>query len=175
MRKIVLLVLSAVLMISLASCGEAPDDRGLCVDWYPVHIFLKVTDVNGADLLDPENPDNMIDGTSITFKGETYEASRQWYETGRMFERPSTKVVDTYLYGLFLIKELEGFRLIFGEIDGAADMDEDLLVTLPNGTTGVIHYHCSNHNVRKLSCDRSWKFNGSESEGNIFSFVVSNK
>lgn len=94
---------------------------------------------------------------------------------------PTTKVFFAQLYGLFLVNgemfdscsETVGFSLFFGQIDGAADMDEDLVVTLSNGMTGTIHYHCSNHNERKLSCDRSWKFNGAKHEGNIFTFVVS--
>ncbi len=151
------------------------------VDWAPVSLFLRVVDEEGADLLNPENPDNLIDGASITFMGNTYNVSRQWYETGNPFEMPATKAIFAPLYGLFLVNgemfsnhsETAGFSLFFGEIDGAIDMDEDLVVTLPNGMTGTIHYHCSNHNERKLSCDRSWKFSGEKVEESIFTFVVS--
>ena len=178
MRKVLVLIMSTVLMVSLTGCeiGE-----GVEVDWAPVSIFLRVVDSEGTDLLNPENPNNVIDGTSITFKGNTYNASRQWYETRNPFEMPATKAIFSPLYGLFLVNvvmfgndsETAGFSLFFCEIDGAIDMDEDLVVTLSNGMTGTIHYHCSNHNERKLRCDRSWKFNGAKHEGNIFTFVVS--
>ena len=178
MRKVLVLIMSTVLMVSLTGCeiGE-----GVEVDWAPVSIFLRVVDSEGTDLLNPENPNNVIDGTSITFKGNTYNASRHWYETGNPFEMPATKAIFAPLYCLFLVNgemfsnhsETAGFSLFFGEIDGAIDMDEDLVVTLSNGMTGTIHYHCSNHNERKLRCDRSWKFNGAKHEGNIFTFVVS--
>ena len=178
MRKVLVLIMSTVLMVSLTGCeiGE-----GVEVDWAPVSIFLRVVDSEGTDLLNLENPNNVIDGTSITFKGNTYNASRQWYETGNPFEMPATKAIFAPLYGLFLVNgemfsnhsETAGFSLFFGEIDGAIDMDEDLVVTLSNGMTGTIHYHCSNHNERKLRCDRSWKFNGAKHEGNSFTFVVS--
>lgn len=178
MRKVLVLIMSTVLMVSLTGCeiGE-----GVEVDWAPVSIFLRVVDSEGTDLLNPENPNNVIDGTSITFKGNTYNASRQWYETRNPFEMPATKAIFAPLYGLFLVNgemfsnhsETAGFSLFFCEIDGAIDMDEDLVVTLSNGMTGTIHYHCSNHNERKLRCDRSWKFNGAKHEGNIFTFVVS--
>ena len=185
MRRLVSFVLAILLTVSFTGCEKLGGNGGggdWIVDWVPVSLFLRVVDEEGADLLDPENPDNLIDGTSITFKGKTYSASRQWYEAGRPFEMPATKAILAQLYGLFLINgeifnthsETAGFSLIFGEIDGALDMDEDLVVTLPNGITGTIHYHCSNHNERKLSCDRSWKFNGAKHEGNIFTFVVSN-
>lgn len=146
---------------------------GMIVDWSPVNVIIQVTDGHGADLLDPENPNNMIDGTSITFQGKTYEASRE--------DRLSavTKEYLALIYGLRLKKfdesvnkNAKGYYLIFGEIDGAKDMDEDLVVTLPNGMTCTIHYHCSKHNENKLSCKRSWKFNGTKHEGNIFTFVV---
>lgn len=178
MRRLVLFALSAVLMVSFTGCEKI----GREVDWAPVSLFMRVVDEEGADLLDPENPNNLIDGASITFKGKTYSASRQWYETGNPYEMPATKAIFAPLYGLFLVNgdmfdnnsETAGFSLFFGGIDGAEDMDEDLVVTLPNGITGTIHYHCSNHNDRKASCDRSWKFNGAKREGNIFTFVVSN-
>lgn len=143
-------------------------------DWYPVSVFLKVTDSRGTDLFDPENPDNMIDGTTITFQGQTYEASRE-----KTYLYQDTKEYFAIVYGLFLTKDSlyypdkrDGYSLRFYEIDGALDMDEDLVVTLPDGTTGTIHYHCSNHNYRKGTCDRIWKFNGEEHKGNIFTFVI---
>lgn len=185
MRRLVSFVLAALLMMSFTGCEKLGGNGGggdWIVDWAPVSIFLRVVDAEGTDLLNPENPNNVIDGTSITFKGNTYNASRQWYETGNPFEMPTTKAIFAPLYGLFLVNgemfsnhsETAVFCLFFGEIDGAIDMDEDLEVTLSNGMTGTIHYHCSNHNERKLSCDRSWKFNGAKHEGNIFTFVVSN-
>ena len=181
MRKFVLFVLSTVMIASLAGC-EKISGGGMEVDWAPVSLFLRVVDGEGTDLLDPANPNNMIDGFSIIFKGDIYNASKQWYEAGRPYEMPVTKAILARLYGLFLVNgemfsnysETAGFSLFFGEIDGAADMDEDLVVTLPNGMTGTIHYHCSNHNERSINCDRSWKFNGAKHEGNIFTFVVSN-
>ena len=185
MRRLVSFVLAILLTVSFTGCEKLGGNGGggdWIVDWVPVSFFLRVVDEGGRDLLDPENPNNLIDGTSITFKGNTYSASRQWYEAGRPYEMPATKAILAQLYGLFLVNgemffmnsNTAGFSLFFGEIDGARDMDEDLVVTLPNGMTGTIHYHCSNHNERKLSCDRSWKFNGAKHEGNIFTFVVSN-
>ena len=179
MKKFMSFILAARLIASLTGCEKW---GGMEVDWAPVSFFLRVVDEEGTDLLDPENPNNLIDSASITFKGNTYNASRQWYETGRPYEMPATKAILAQLFGLFLVNgemffmnsDTACFSLFFGEIDGAMDMDEDLLVTLPDGTTGTIHYHCSNHNERKLSCDRSWKFNGAKHEGNIFTFVVSN-
>lgn len=178
MKKIILFLLSAVMMVSLSGCDAIEDIFGedRIVDWAPVNLYMKVTDSQGIDLLDPENPDNMIDGTTITYKGNTYEARREK-------ENPilETRALPARFYGLYLAKDariyggtVEGYCLVFGEIDGAANMDEDLVVTLPNGTTGTIHYHCSKHNERKVSCKRYYKFNGVKTDKNIFTFVVPN-
>lgn len=63
------------------------------------------------------------------------------------------------------------YRLVFGEIDGAADMDEDIVLNWPDGSKDVTHYHCSDHREgRHPKCNRSWELNGSEHEGNTFRF-----
>jgi len=177
MRKFILLCVITVM--SLASCDKS-ENGNYVVDWSPVSLFVKVADAQGADLLDPKNPENMIDGTTITYKGVTYKASRTLYETGLLDNEPQTKALLARIYGLYLVSDSTqiepapvGFSLRFGDIDGAADMDEDLIVTLPDGTTGTIHYHCSKHNEKKLSCNRSWKFNGEKTDRNVFTFVVS--
>lgn len=165
-------------LIAFTGCDVLEDDR--IVDWAPVNLYLKVTDGKGTDLLDPESPNNMIDGTTITFKGKTYEASREWMNEQDSVNEPKTRAYLAHMYGLLLINDSmyhkdrpQGFSLVFGEIDGAADMDEDLVVTLPDGTTGTIHYHCSDHSERKLKCNRSWKFNGAKADSNVFTFIVS--
>ena len=62
-------------------------------------------------------------------------------------------------------------RLLFGEIDGGADMNEDLVINWGNGTTDVINYQCSKHNERKLSCKREWKVNGKKFGGEVRQFA----
>lgn len=174
MRKNKIIAVSAVsLLMSLFVACDLIDPSGdRIVDWAPVSLTIKVVDGHGTDLLNPDNPDNMIDGTTITFKGKTYEATR---EQSPQYAEITTRAYAPIMYGLYLSKPLNGaggYVLVFGEIDGAADMDEDLVVTLPDGTVGTIHYHCSKHNERKLSCKRSWKFNGVTVLEPNFTFVV---
>lgn len=178
-RKFFAIALYAVMMLSFAGCDNIIGND-IIVDWAPVSLYLRIVDSNGVDLLDPENPDNMIEGTTLTFKGVTYNASTQWYDTGHPYQMASTKAIYAPLYGLFLVNGkllnsqsmASDFSLYFGEIDGARDMDEDLTVTLPNGTTATIHYHCSNHNERRLTCNRSWTFNGKKHNGSTFVIEV---
>lgn len=149
----------------------------IIVDWAPVVIWGKVQDSAGNDLLDPENPNNLIDGATITFKGKTYTSSRELFN--RSDRNPDTKAYLARIYGFMLVsdddynKDATGFSLIFGEIDGADDMDEEITITLSNGTKSVIHYHCSKHRtIPKVKCDRSWKFNGQPHDGRFFIIKV---
>ena len=148
-------------------------DPDVIVDWAPVNVYLTVQDKSGKDLLDPESQDNWIEGTTITFKGETYKGSREWRDARNDSDNVATRAYLAVMRGLNLVKDSgNGFKLVFGEIDGAVDMDEDLVVSWPDGTKDTIHYHCSNHRWgRNPDCDRSWKLNGKKASSNIFKFV----
>ncbi len=169
---------ASLVLFSLTGCAKFLNGGGYIVDWSPVNVYLKIQDAAGTDLLDPDNPDNLIDGTSITFQGKTYEAQRSWYERASG-KGPQTKAYLAQIYGLFLIQDKmiwnnagDGFSLIFGEIDGAADLDEDLVVHLADGTEHTIHYHCSDHvEGENPSCKRSWKLDGVDVDSNLFTFV----
>ena len=168
-------MMTVVLLLS-ASC----DDEYI-TDWSPVNVYLEISDNNGNDLLDPDNADNIIDDITLSFKGKTYKASREWIETGSQSTLTQTKAYLAQLYGLYLIEGgiewagiKEGFALYFGEIDGAEDMDEDLVVTLPDNATHTIHYHCSQHKLgRHPKCKRTWSVDGKETDGNIFPMTYS--
>lgn len=113
-------------------------------------------------------------GMTLTFKGETYTV-KDWKE----FSRLQTRAYLAILYGLFAqpYNESDGkasFRLYFGEIDGAKDMDEDIVLKWPDGSSDTIHYHCSDHYNKGrgiIGCDRSWKLNGINHKGSIFKFT----
>lgn len=162
--------------LALTSCENEFDDI-VITDWVPVSIELKVNDTMGNDLLNPENPDNVIDGTTISFKGKIYEATRERVDGGKWHNAPETRAAAVRFCGLYLYDSPNGFSLCFGQLDGAEDMDEDLVVTLPDGTTGTIHYHCSDHKIGKIgkpsSLNRYWLFNGTKVDSSVFTFTVS--
>ncbi len=138
------------------------------VDWYPVNITIYATDSSGNSIIQPQMP-----GMSLTFKGQEYTVTERhmWYDSIL-----NTRAYMPVMYGLYPESyyndgdTVKHYRLIFGEIDGAADMDEDITLKWPNGTTDVIRYHCSDHNGRKLTVKRSWKLNGKSHDGGVFSF-----
>lgn len=172
-----------VALLSFISCENGNDndeDEYWIVDWSPVTLLINVQDVAGSNLLDPDNPANIIDGTSITFQGKTYEACRDWYDSQMPFSMPETKAYLSTLYGLYLYQSNWSlpectdtvFSLYFGEIDGADDMDEDLVITWPDKTTDIIHYHCSDHkNNKSASCNRYYKLNGKKQDSSTFTIT----
>jgi hypothetical protein len=153
------LVLSALL---LTGCDYfAPK----IVDWNPVHVFIEAVDTEGNSILSPDMPE-----MTLTFQGETFHVTEGYYPV------PATKMYLPTMYGLVAqpMNELNGktvYRLAFGEIDGAADMDEDIVLHWPDGSEDVIHYHCSNHREwPQPSCKRTWKLNGKKHDGGTFRF-----
>jgi hypothetical protein len=163
-KKLVFAALSALMF---AGCEEFNIDNPI-VDWNPVNIYIYATDSTGNSIIQPDMP-----GMSLTFKNETYTV-RDWSE--KYDSIIYTRAYLAILYGLFAEPYYDDndslqYRLSFGEIDGAADMDEDITLSWPDGSTDVIHYHCSDHNERKLSCKRTWKLNGKKHDSGIFHFT----
>ncbi len=154
---------TAVLCVGLAvasGCDGIID--GYCVDWTPVNIYITATDPDGNSIISPDMP-----GMSLTFKGETYTVAPE----------AETRAYAAYMGGL-RAQRYDGtdnapvYRLVFGEIDGAADMDEDIVLQWPDGSRDTIHYHCSNHREwPEPRCKRSWKLNGKSHDGGIFAFT----
>ena len=157
-----LAVLSAIL---LAACGKVSGE-GWIVDWAPVNIHIEAVDDDNNSIISPDMP-----GMTLSFKGQTYEVQPAESEDGT-----ETKAYAAMMRGLLAVPmyETDGktvYKLVFGEIDGAADMDEDITLDWPDGSRDVIHYHCSDHREgRHPKCNRSWKLNGKTHEGSTFRF-----
>ena len=162
------------LLFSVVACDDEnkiinPDDTPI-VDWAPVTVSITATDMYGNDLLDPLSNSCILEGTTLTFQKKTYEVS---YDFINRFN--GAKAYMPRMYGLQLDSVRSSdklqYRLYFGEIDGAKDMNEDLVINWGNGTSDVINYHCWGHNERKLSCNHEWKVNGKKVDGSKIEFV----
>ena len=163
MRRIFFFAVCLAVLTAAASCDDGSEDW--IVDWAPVNVTIEASDADGHSIISPDMP-----GLTLTFRGETYTVKDIEAQNPAM-----TKAYLAVMYGLRAVpQEVEGetvYRLVFGEIDGAADMDEDMVLDWPDGSRDVIHYHCSNHKEgRHPSCDRRWKLNGEKHEGDVFLF-----
>ncbi len=140
------------LAFALAVSCEEIVNNDYIVDWAPVELTVTATDNAGQSIISPDMP-----GMSLSFKGDTYTV------------KSSEDVIATKAY-LAIIKGLIAvpdeadslsYHLYFGEIDGAEDMDEDIVLNWPDGSTDTINYKCWNHRGgRHISCKREWKLNG---------------
>lgn len=153
--------LFAIVLASILAVG-CSGPEGYIVDWAPVDIIIDAVDSDGNSIISPE-----MQGMSLTFKGETYTVKP---------EETETKAFLAVMNGLVARKKQdETYSLVFGHIDGAEDMDEDIRLHWPDGSEDVIHYHCSDHREwPKIKCNRSWKLNGEPHEGGTFSFSGKN-
>lgn len=164
MKRIKLLycIMLIAACIGLQACSD--EEEVFEVDWAPVNLYIYAENADGNDLIKEE-----MEGMTLTYKGETYEVTT----------RESSRAYLAHMYGLVFqdAKEYSNVpaapnRLVFGEIDGEADMDEDIVLTWPDGSKNTIHYHCSDHKEgHNPSCQRTWKLDGKEHEGNEFKFV----
>ena len=167
MRKRI--TVSLLLMAALIAAPACESIMGnYIVDWAPVNLYITATDAAGNSIISPDMP-----GMTLTFQGKTYPV-RNWDD--RRKEAIPTKAYLAVLDGLFAQPYATSgerlYRLWFGEIDGALDMDEDILLKWPDGSEDTIHYHCSDHREgRTPKCNRSWKLNGKKHSGNAFHFV----
>ena len=180
MRKVTLMFFLAIAAMCMTGCSDSNNnDDYIIVDWTPVMLWVELVDENGSDLLDPSNETKWYDGATITYRGKTYTAEDT---TDKIYTDNTTKalanVATRYIlpveYGFKLIrkewqfKDEKGFILLFGQIDGALDMDEDLIITWPDGKQNTIHYHCSDHNDNEISVNRWYALDGVRQESNRF-------
>ncbi len=99
------------------------------MDWVPVQIKVYVTDSNGTDLLDPSYEKNLLDGVTMTYRGDVYQLTA------------TTKYYMPTFYGFELYTDKDGKNyLYFGELDGADEYDDDFIITWKDGTQDIIHY-----------------------------------
>ena len=155
----------AALALALCGCDDPIIDNPI-VDWTPVNIYIYATDSQGHSIIQPDMP-----GMTLTFQGKTYSVK----DKDAYYDSIRTKAYFAVMRGLLAepvdtTANPKVYRLSFGEIDGAADMDEDITLNWPDGSTDVIRYHCSDHNEYKLTVKRTWKLNGKDHDGGVFHF-----
>ena len=159
---------------SFASCSsDDDDDTDYDVDWYPVELYITVKDMYGNDLLDTLSNSSVAETMTATFQGETYHLRKGYIdETGMPIPyAATTRLYLSTWYGFCLVNhwlvwtnarwdyvKTDDFMIYVGEIDGAQDMDEDIVLTFPGGVTHTIHYHCSDH--KRLDCTRYFTLDG---------------
>ena len=142
----------------MGACDSEEDDLKI-VDWSPVGICISVHDAQGNDLLDSTDVERYIaSGVTATFQGKTYALNGGIPKENA--KKSSLKALPAVFEGLS-IKNISGKNMLyFGELNGDADMHENLTITWKDGSKDVITYHCSDHNEELMNCNRWYKLNG---------------
>lgn len=106
------------------------------MDWYPIEIYIEVSNTGGQNLLDAATPNNFVgQEISAEWMEETYIADTiSWFDKQYM-----TRVYFSIMNGLMYVTKDGKQMLYFGELDGDGDYDDEpLTIHWPDGSADVI-------------------------------------
>lgn len=167
MKKILLYIaVAGMMMFSLASCNSKVEPT---VTWFPVNLMMFVQDQNGNDLLDTDNPNNIVSAITLHWEGKDFKPLKQMPSVDEQL----LSLLNTSMFGEEDAKTLprQGYFINFGQIDGALELDTVMFLSLPDGPMHEIRYHCANHNEKTQTCERYWVLDGKMTD-NPFVFTL---
>ncbi|MDD2584982.1 MAG: hypothetical protein WCR61_05650 [Bacteroidales bacterium] len=140
-------LLFGIIALGLLSCDKILGD-GTIWDINPVVVTVVVTDVNGVDLLNPDNQNSLdTSGIKAFYNGKEYECNKL------SAPEVATKAYLPHFYGLKIDKNriYSTYFLSFGELDGAKSYsNEEVTIFWGDGSSDKIKFN------RKFR----WKLNG---------------
>ena len=113
--------LLAVMLLMVTSCVMFVSCDPPIMDWYPIRIYVKVSNAEGKNLLDSTTIGSFV-GKEISaeWKGETYIA-----DTVSLWEKQHmTRVYLPMMDGLMYVTKNGEQMLYFGELAGDGDYDD---------------------------------------------------
>ena len=159
------LLLAIFIVLAFTACDDS-DDNAYIVDFYPIDVYIHVTDAKGANLLDPTVPNNILDnGIQMIYNNERYDLDKEFDPL-----QPITRYYLPYFYGLSLIKNMKNILLLYiGEFDGAEDcVKRSFVIEWGDGTKSEIAYsNKAFENGIHTRVERSFYLDGKEVENPI--------
>lgn len=162
MKRILIFLLT---VLTLISCSDLRTESrsDIIYDITPIVLHIYVNDADGRNLLDGREGSLDTKNISATYEGETYSVELQ------------TKYYMPSFRGLVLKKDSAGNnKLVFGELDGAKNLDYvDLVISWGNGTSDTITIF-NDYKVKsngKLDITRRFYVNGKKMDSDIAKFV----
>ena len=162
MKRILIFLLT---VLTLLSCSDLRTESrsDIIYDITPIVLHIYVNDADGRNLLDGREGSLDTKNISATYEGETYSVELQ------------TKYYMPSFRGLVLKKDSAGNnKLVFGELDGAKNLDYvDLVISWGNGTSDTITIF-NDYKVKsngKLDITRRFYVNGKKMDSDIAKFM----
>lgn len=146
LKSMLLMVATSVMLVSC----DPP-----IMDWYPIRIYVKISNAEGQNLLDSVTPNNFLDKEiSAEWMGDTYIA-----DTVSLWEKQHmTRMYLPVMDGLMYVTRNGEQMLYFGELAGDGDYDDEpLTIHWPDGSTDVITVK---NKAYISSANRKYKLNG---------------
>ena len=148
-------LLAAMLLMVTSGVMIVACNPFIIQDWAPINVYIKVSNAEGQNLLNPATPNNFVDKEiSAEWMEETYVAdSVSFWE-----KQHTTREYLPEMKGLMYVTKDGEPMLYFGELAGDGDYnDEPLTIHWPDGSTDVITIKNKAH---LSSADRKYKLNG---------------
>ena len=154
-KNIIIKKILAAALLMVTSCVMFVSCYPPIMDWYPIRIYVKVSNAEGRNLLDSTTIGSFVGKEiSVEWKGETYIADTVSLWEKQHMTREYLPMMDGLMY---VIKNGEQM-LYFGELAGDGDYDDEpLTIHWPDGTTDVITIK---NKVYLSSASRKYKLNG---------------
>lgn len=135
MRYLKQMAVLPLLLFALILTGCSKNNDDVIWDIYPVVLFIQVSDASGGDLLDAENPNNILsDSIKAIYDGKEYPLNLN----------TDTKAYMPQFYGLRkgFTQTTDGrYYIEFGELEGAASYDyQQIIIDWGNGTQNEIGF-----------------------------------
>lgn len=148
--------------IMLSGCGNS----GMTWDIAPVDLRIYVQDIQGNDILNEKNPNNILSNDiKLTFNGEEYPVDND--------EDPLNRAYLAHFYGFKIGNTLEGKHfLYFGELDGAENWDASIKLDLGDGDIYDIEFK---HNIKWIlgnpKISNKYYLNGNKQDTGEFQII----
>lgn len=108
MKKLIVLIASLFLAVLVGGCGKDSEDSNKPGVYNITDVLISIKDACGNDLLDPNNPDNILSEISLTYSNNNYKLDMSPFS----LPNPISKI-----YGLRLYSSKDGSRLLwFGNL-----------------------------------------------------------
>lgn len=136
-----------ILAFAFNSCQKENNEEEVIIDWYPLEVTINLKNQKGENLANPQSQVFFAKNAKANFQGKDYQIT---YSLQKAYYAPTE---------FYITQEGENSKIVFGEIMGHREYDDDITITWGNGTKDIIHLK-RKINRKKIDADNIWSYNG---------------